>query len=295
MTTENHTASEIAILQKFKKRVKKERFVNNQASIYYGKLNTKFIIPSILITGFSSVASFLSSSDFFGEDGKAAFGIGVGVLTAGATIFQSLSSSYGFQVKHDSFQRAADAYDRLITKIDFEIYNPNEKFSEFCEELEADILKIKNDCKYLPPLSIYQMYKKHITEGLTNDSNSDTSSNHDYNQQNVVLNIENLSSFLEQMKQEDNKEEVKEVKEVKEEVKQEEETSEETPEETPEEILEETPEETSEETSEETQEEKSHDCRNDDVGHRETRDIIELLQNISEDKNNDNLGNESNV
>jgi hypothetical protein len=94
------------------------------------------------------------------DTGKTAISIGVGILAAGSTIIYSIANSYGFQSRRDSFQMSADAYDDLITRIEFEIVNPNENFNEFCNSLETQILKIKTDCKYLPPLFIYKMYEE---------------------------------------------------------------------------------------------------------------------------------------
>lgn len=154
----NLTNQKILTLKQFHKRIMKERFINNQASVYYSSQNSKFVIPGILITGISSVASFMATSDVAGDTLKTAFSIGVGILTAGATILQSISSSFGFQTRADNFQKAADLYDTLLTKIEFEICNPNEDFNEFCNSLEASILDIKNNCKYLPPLFINKLW-----------------------------------------------------------------------------------------------------------------------------------------
>ena len=160
VVTEHHSERELQILDKFYSRLKKERFVNNQASTYYSSLNQKFVIPGIIITGISSVASFLATSDMLEDHEKQAFSVGVGIMTAVATIIQSLSSSFGFAVKKDAFQTSADIYDSLLTKVEFEIYNPNEKFDDFCNDLETEILKIKSDCKYLPPLHIYDIWRQ---------------------------------------------------------------------------------------------------------------------------------------
>ena len=51
------------ILDRFRKRIKRERFVNNQSNLYYKKLNSKFVLPGIVITGVCSVASFLSTTE----------------------------------------------------------------------------------------------------------------------------------------------------------------------------------------------------------------------------------------
>lgn len=168
-----HSPKQMEILNKFYKRLKKERFVNNQSSQFYSNLGNRFVIPGIIITGLSSVVSFLATSSMLDEDEKQGCGVTVGVLTAVATIIQSMSASFGFQLKKDAFATSADTYDSLITQVEFEICNPNEDFSEFCNNLEENILKIKKDCKYLPPLHIHELWQKNkqnYTQTLNNYS-----------------------------------------------------------------------------------------------------------------------------
>jgi len=158
----NHSRHQLRVLSKFRNRLEKEKFIHNQASNYYMRSNRWFVIPGILITGSSSVISFLGTSDIMGPETKTAFNITVGVLTAGAAILQSISSSFGFETRTAAFSKAADSYDNLITKIEFELCSPNEDFQEFCNNLEEEILKIKNDCKFLPPLFCHQLYEKEM-------------------------------------------------------------------------------------------------------------------------------------
>ena len=153
-----HSSKQLAILNKFYTRLTKERFINNTSSSYYSSLNQRFVVPGIIITGLSSVGSFMTTSDMLSDEEKQGFGVTVGVMTAVATIIQSMSASFGFQLKADAFATSADAYDSLITKVEFEISNPNEDFVEFCDSLEKDILQIKADCKYLPPLHVHQLW-----------------------------------------------------------------------------------------------------------------------------------------
>ena len=150
---------QLSVLEIFKRKIEKEQFINNQASIYYYKQNNKFVFPGIIITGIASVASFMTTSDSITDDMKKAGAIGVGVLTVGSTIIQSIASSYGFKARAEAFERSADAYGSLLTKIEFEIFNPNEDFNDLCNELEESILKIKSDIKYLPPLFINQLWE----------------------------------------------------------------------------------------------------------------------------------------
>jgi hypothetical protein len=159
-----HTESQLLVLNKFRKRLEREKYINNYASNYYGSMQLRFTIPGIFITGISSIASFLATSDMLNTDTKSGFSIGVGILTAGATILQSVSSSFGFGARKDAFQKSADSYDDLITKIEFEICNPNERFTDFCNDLEEAILKIKNDCAFLPPLFVMAKYEAELAK-----------------------------------------------------------------------------------------------------------------------------------
>lgn len=174
-----HTPQQMKILDKFYKRLKKERFVNNQSSQFYSNLGNRFVIPGIIITGLSSVVSFLATSSMLDEDEKQGCGVTVGVLTAIATIIQSMSASFGFQLKKDAFATSADTYDSLITRVEFEICNPNEDFTEFCNQLEEDILKIKADCKYLAPLHIHELWKKNKSNYIQSLSNFSSQSSND--------------------------------------------------------------------------------------------------------------------
>lgn len=173
-----HSERELRILNKFRKRLEKEKFINNYASNYYGNMNNRFSIPGIIISGVSSVASFLATSDMMSETGKTVISISVGILAAGSTIIHSVANSFGFQSRRDSFQMSADAYDDLITRIEFEIVNPNENFNEFCNSIETQILKIKTDCKYLPPLFIHKMYDdelRKMNQSVAPDENGECS------------------------------------------------------------------------------------------------------------------------
>lgn len=173
LNVEMNVQQKMGVLKQFYKRIAKEKFINNQASEYYSSQNSKFVIPGILITGISSVVSFIGTSDLLSNSAKSGFGIGVGIFTAAATILQSISSSFGFQSRAEGFQKAADSYDTLLTKVEFEISNPNEDFNDFCNGLEDSILAIKNDCKYLPPLFINELWEENKDEILADfDKNS---------------------------------------------------------------------------------------------------------------------------
>lgn len=170
----NYNQYQLKVLSKFHSRLEKEKFINEHASNYYMKCNRWFIIPGIIITGCSSIISFLSTSEIINNSSKTAFSITVGILTAGSAILQSIATSCGFDVRTEAFSKSADAYDSLITKVEFELYNPNEEFQSFCNSLEEAILKIKNDCKFLPPLFCHLDYYKEIKRRNKHKNNIDS-------------------------------------------------------------------------------------------------------------------------
>ena len=154
-----HSHQEIKVLRRFWKRINKEKFINNKSSTYYSKLDNRFTIPTLIVTGLSSFISLLSTSDMFDKEQKQFCSITVGLLVGIATVINSISSSYGFNNKKELFAVSADSYDKLLTKLEFEILNPNEDFNDFCDALEASILEIKSNCKHLPPSFVHKLYK----------------------------------------------------------------------------------------------------------------------------------------
>ncbi len=130
-------------------KIEDEKELYNNAYYTYSRKNYYLVLPTIIITSVSSMLSFVSSSDIIPQEEKKILLISVGILTSVASIFQSLSSSCAFNVKAEMFRKAADSYDKLITKVQFEIEEPNEK--DFLLKMEEKILNIKNECKYLPP------------------------------------------------------------------------------------------------------------------------------------------------
>lgn len=168
-------------------RLIKEKRQNLQAGTYYNKLNLKLVIPSILITGFSSIASFLSASDYVNEDTKKACILMIGVLTIISTSMQSIIGSCKFDTKKEAFLTVANKYDEIITKVRFEICNPNE--DDFFNKIEEEIYNIKKDCNYLIPLWIVTKYE---------DCNNSISNNSIGNDDDIVINYshENLNKYI---------------------------------------------------------------------------------------------------
>ena len=147
------------ILHFYKKKLKhleKLRFIHSESAAYYSKLHLKLYAPSIVITGLSGVASFLSSSSLFNNDTQTVLAIGVGVLASVSAMIQSAGSAVDYNTKAKIHGEAGEEYEKLMTKLEFEMEMPNEP--DFLDNLENLILEIQNKCKYAPPQHIVDKY-----------------------------------------------------------------------------------------------------------------------------------------
>ena len=181
--------------QKKIKQLRKATYVHSESADYYSKLHLRIYAPSIVITGISGIASFLSSSSIFNKDAQTGIAIGVGILASVSAMIQSLASAVDYSTKAKSHREAADEFEKLITKIEFEMEMPNEE--DFLNNLEQQILDIQSKCKYFPPKYITIKYDKtHNYEEPTFDLNNFTteSSSDIINSNQVVINIDNTET-----------------------------------------------------------------------------------------------------
>lgn len=158
--------------------LERKKYIYNRAGDYYRKMNFYIVIPSIFITTLSSIFAFLSTSNLIKKEQQDVFIVMVGVMSAFSTMTQSISSSIGYGTRKDMFLNAADQYDKNIIKITFEINNPTNK--EMIKEIENDIRKIEDTCKYLPPNWIICEWENKINKKLLiNDNQERTYNNYE--------------------------------------------------------------------------------------------------------------------
>lgn len=144
--------------QKKLKQLKRNVYIHSESGAYYSKLHFRIYAPSIVITGLSGVASFLSSSNVFSNDAQTGMAIGVGVLASISAMVQSIASAVDYSTKAKVHRETAEEFEKLVTKVEFEMEMPNEP--DFLDNLETTILDIQNKCKYFPPRHIISQYDK---------------------------------------------------------------------------------------------------------------------------------------
>ena len=140
--------------------LQKLRYVHSEAANYYDKLHLKIYFPSITITGLSGIVSFLSSSSLFTEQVQTGLAIGVGVLASVSAVIQSIASAVDYSTKSKAHREAGEEYEKLMTKVEFEMEMPNEP--TFADDLENLILEIQNKCTYAPPKHIVESYEGYL-------------------------------------------------------------------------------------------------------------------------------------
>jgi hypothetical protein len=147
--------------QKLLTRIQALGDIHGDCAELYTRYNAYLVIPSICITSVASFASFLSTSSQVSEQMRSVFILSVGALTIMSSMMQTLTSSLKYHARIEGHQLAAEEYSKLLTKLHFEIINPNEE--NFFEDMEAKIIDIKNNCKYYPVQKITQKYKKYLS------------------------------------------------------------------------------------------------------------------------------------
>lgn len=164
-----YTEKTFKFYEKKIKQLKREIYLHSQSAAYYSKLHFRICAPSIMITGLSGIASFLSSSSLVDDQYKTGISLSVGILASISTMFQSFSSTVNYSTKAKIHRETVDHYEKLLTKIEFEMELPNEK--NFVNDLEKNILDIQNKCKYFPPKHIIDSYIEKDSNILDHNSN----------------------------------------------------------------------------------------------------------------------------
>lgn len=154
--------------KKIYRRLKLLIAIHNESSLHYAKMDKYIFGPSIFISCISGIASFMSTSTLIETEYQNIFGIMVGILSSIATLLQSLGSAYRFSAKEESHRHAAEEYDKLGVKVQFEIEMPNEE--DFTDTLEQEILDIQNKCRYFAPQFITDKYKNKTKKKTILDS-----------------------------------------------------------------------------------------------------------------------------
>lgn len=149
------------LYQKLLTRIQALQDMHYNCSEKYSRFNIYLFAPSITITTVSSIASFLSASEYITPDVKIILSTMIGILTIISTMLQSFANTLKYPAKMESHQLAADEYSKLLTKLQFEYINPNE--DNFFETVESKILEIKNNCKYYPLQSIVNKYREKLS------------------------------------------------------------------------------------------------------------------------------------
>lgn len=115
---------------------------------YFNRLNNFLTLPAIILTSLSSIFSFLSTSEIVGKEKQNDFLLVVAIMTAISSLLQTIGGSCQFTVKKDKFSQAANEFDSLVDKINFEILEANEE--DFLNTIEEEMKRIKDNCKFLP-------------------------------------------------------------------------------------------------------------------------------------------------
>lgn len=151
------TKQKYKFYEKLEERLKKLRYVHSRSAEHYEKMNVYVFGPSITITALSGIASFLSTSDFIDVGARNGLGVTVGVLASISSMLQAIASASKYHAKIESHRTASEQFNSLLTRLRFEMELPNEE--NFTDEIEQQILEVKNKCNFFPPQFIIDEYQ----------------------------------------------------------------------------------------------------------------------------------------
>jgi hypothetical protein len=140
--------------------LRKNKYIYSKSSEYYRYMNLKMVIPCLFLSSMASIISFVSSSGSIADSNKNYFALSVGIIASLSTLIQSINSNVGFATKNELFEKCADEYAKLIIKVEFEMLAPNEHYQQFVDDIEEQMNKIQQSCKYFPPQFIIDEYVK---------------------------------------------------------------------------------------------------------------------------------------
>lgn len=137
-------------------RILRDRDTHIHSSQYYHRLYLYVTIPTVVLTTFSSILAFVSTSTFVNETDRQLLSLTVGVLGIIASLVQSVTNTLAYGTRAQSFMSAARQYDQLVVKIIFEIETQDE--ADFMQMIEKRLLDIRAQCEHYPPPHIMALH-----------------------------------------------------------------------------------------------------------------------------------------
>jgi hypothetical protein len=144
-------------------RYEDEQLIYMKSSSRFERRYQWIVNPNVILTGIGGFISFLAGSTLISSTVAVYLAIIVGAINTVSSIIQAIMNNLNLSTKASDFRKAADAYDRILVKLRFELINPDDK--DFIDKIEAEVLKIKKDCKYFPPIDIINSVRKTMYTG----------------------------------------------------------------------------------------------------------------------------------
>lgn len=140
-------------------KLKNLRACHSDASYHFGRLHMLIQLPSIFLSGISSIISFISTSYFVQNNLEAqkSLELCVGIIAAFVVVLTSMSTALSYSAKKESHHICASGIDTLIRKTEFELIENNE--TDFINKTEVELLSIQSRLNFVMPQWILDKYK----------------------------------------------------------------------------------------------------------------------------------------
>lgn len=124
---------------------------HTDASYHFSRLHMLIQLPSIFLSGISSVISFISTSYFVQDSvvSQKSLELCVGIITSLVVILTSMSTALHYSAKKESHHIAASSIETLVRKTEFELIEPDQE--NFVNLMEEQLLSIQSKLNFVMP------------------------------------------------------------------------------------------------------------------------------------------------
>mmetsp|Transcript_44890 Transcript_44890/g.65997 ORF Transcript_44890/g.65997 Transcript_44890/m.65997 type:complete len:271 (-) Transcript_44890:159-971(-) len=159
--------------------VERERLMHVLAATHFMHLDWAFVLPSIILTLFSSILSFMSAG--LKDETGTRMSMSVGIITLVAGTWQSMSKQLKFAARYEIHEVTAIALKRIKEKIEFTKVHFHGDHTTFIQETQRDFTqaakRIDSSIIPLPISSAFDVLKQEIQihSQMGNDNLPETS------------------------------------------------------------------------------------------------------------------------
>lgn len=147
----NHAEERYRKLEELLFKLRRARWLHRRAASFYRPRQVTLIALAFIISESIGVLGIASKDANDDNNKREIIGYFIAISSVLNGFLTLISDTLGYRTKINSNKLAAQAYDLLITQVNFELQFPSQvPIKEFAASIEEEIIKIKNNYKVIP-------------------------------------------------------------------------------------------------------------------------------------------------